>query len=352
MSVVGNEIKRLGLQKAYQYLDRDPETNLPKLMDWFDMYTQEGVLKIQRDLFRRIVAEKDSNWYQLLVSLWDDIDDDVRKTLFENLVINANALAAPKAAESRQKFGCNIPWAINMDIEDSNRPEALDFDEWDSIIEQAKELGTFMFIFEGGEPLDSVEEIIALCNKHDECEFMVFTNGRMLTEEIAGEMLRVKNIIPVIRVNGTPDDMELVTTAEILRQKKLPYCSYSFYNRENMHLFSREDFFDTLVRFGTKMSFFFSSVPDDEDTVYPLMKEYRHSKPLVTIHFCKDKDVTGGCVAGGKYFCSIDSAGNLEPCFFIRMSDSNLRRKSLVEALQSPVCMLYHDADVLCRAEK
>ncbi len=351
MSYVGNEIKKLGLMKAYEFLDKDPEANLPRLVDWFDTYVPDGVLSLQCDLFRNIVTEKDTNWYNLLVSLWSDIDDDVRKALFENLIINANALAAPKAKASREKYGCNIPWAIAMGIEDNGQEGNLTFDEWDSVIEQAKELGTFMFIFEGGDPLDSKEEIIALCNKHYDCEFMIFTDGTKITEEFADEMIRVKNLIVTVRVTGTGEDLRLREATEILRRKKVPFSAYCFYNKDNQDRFSNEKFFDVMIENGVKMCLFFSSMDEEDDHVYEKIKEYRKTKPIVTINFCKDKDITGGCVAGGRYFCSIDHAGNVEPCFFIKKSDSNVRSMTLLEALQAPLCMKYHDENVPCEAE-
>lgn len=353
MSIVGKEIKRLGLMKAYEFLDKNPEENLPKLIDWLDTYTKPGILKIQREFFRDVITKKDGNWYNLLVSLWDDIDDDVRKTLFENLVINSNALAAVTAQESRKKYNCNVPWAIALNIADSNEKEdALDFDEWDNVIEQAKALGTFMFIFQGGEPLDCQQEIIALCNKHDDCEFMVFTYGAGITEAFADEALRVKNLIVCVKVTGTPDDRKLLRSAAILHRKKLPYATYCTYEESDQDLFAREEFFDSMVGAHVKMTFFFSSLPDGEDRVYQEIMKYRRSKPLSTIHFCKDKQIIGGCVAGGRYFLNIDSVGNVQPCFFVRESDTNLREKTLIEALQAPLMMSYHDQEQPCKAGK
>jgi hypothetical protein len=41
------------------------------------------------------IANPDGNWYQLMKSVWTDIDSGVRKTLFENFFINAIFLAVP-----------------------------------------------------------------------------------------------------------------------------------------------------------------------------------------------------------------------------------------------------------------
>ena len=54
MSIVGNEIKRLGLMSMYEFLDKDPEENLPKLVDWLDSYIDPEVLKPQRQPIPRL----------------------------------------------------------------------------------------------------------------------------------------------------------------------------------------------------------------------------------------------------------------------------------------------------------
>lgn len=34
-------LRAFGISKALDYLERDPDANLPKLMDWLDKYTGE-----------------------------------------------------------------------------------------------------------------------------------------------------------------------------------------------------------------------------------------------------------------------------------------------------------------------
>lgn len=348
MSIVGNEIKRLGLMSMYKFLDKDPEENLPKLVNWLDSYIDPNVLTIQRQMFREIIEKKDSNWYQLLVSLWSDIDDDVRKTLFENIVINANALASETAEESRRKYNCNVPWVILITLDEEH---GLGFDEWDDVIEQAKALGTFAFVFQGKDMLKNKEEMIALCNKHAECEFMVCSDGRYLDDDYATQIRRVRNLIVALTVTGTEADRMLSEPTKILQKYKLPYAAMVRYNRESMERFSREAFFDKLIEHGVKLAFFLSTLPDEEDKVWASIRAFRKTKPIMSVHFCKDKELIGGCVAGGRYFCAIDEKGNLQPCFFVHDTNSNICRKSLVECLQSPVFMAYHDEEEpACRA--
>ena len=41
-------LRAFGISKALDYLERDPDANLPKLMDWLDKYTGERRIKTER----------------------------------------------------------------------------------------------------------------------------------------------------------------------------------------------------------------------------------------------------------------------------------------------------------------
>ena len=48
-------------------------------------------------------------------------------------------------------------------------------------------------------------------------------------------------------------------------------------------------------------------------------------------------------IAGGHRYLHINANGDVDPCVFIHYSDSNIREKSLLETLRSPMMMAYHD---------
>ena len=79
----------------------------------------------------------------------------------------------------------------------------------DDIIRQGTRLGTFMYIFSGGEPLARKDDVIRLCEAHPECMFLAFTNGTLIDEKFADDMLRVKilfrqSVSKVLRKRPTP----------------------------------------------------------------------------------------------------------------------------------------------------
>jgi len=134
----------------------------------------------------------------------------------------------PTSACNLHCTGC---WAANY----GNKLN-LDYDTLDNIINQGKELGTYMYIYSGGEPLVRKDDIIRLCEKHSDCVFLAFTNGTLIDEKFADEMLRVKNFVPAISIEGFEEETDsrrgkgtyqrVVRAMEILKEKN---CHLAFH---------------------------------------------------------------------------------------------------------------------------
>ena len=77
--------------------------------------------------------------------------------------------------------------------------------------------------------------------------------------------------------------------------------------------------------------------------MYHRIREIRSTKPLFAMDFQNDGEYVGGCIAGGRRYLHINANGDVDPCVFIHYSDANIREKSLLECLQSPLFMAYHD---------
>lgn len=149
-----------------EYLDKDPDTNIPKLMNWWDKFDRDNFHEKPRKAIRKIIEDPDNVWYRFIRSFWTDIDPEVRKTLFKNLLVQTFLIGNRRQEESRKKYNCNIPWAILMDptsacnlhctgcwaAEYGNKLN-MDYETLDSIIKQGKELGTYMYIYSAGNRL-------------------------------------------------------------------------------------------------------------------------------------------------------------------------------------------------------
>lgn len=367
------------VKAALEYLDRNPEKNLPKLMDWFDKFDRKGTLEKERGAIRNILEDTESNWYQFVMSLWRDIDSEVRKRLFENFIINGCLLGYQRQVENKEKYNCNIPWAILLDptsacnlhctgcwaAEYGNRMN-LTYEEMDNIVCQGVELGTYVYLFTGGEPLVRKNDIIRLCEAHPDCVFSSFTNGTLIDEAFAEEMLRVRNFMPAISIEGFEEATDsrrgkgtyqkIIRAMNILKERKLPFGISCCYTSANAEVIGSEEYFDRMVEMGAKFAWLFTYMPVGKDAVPELMataaqremmyhkiREYRKTKPIFTMDFWNDGEYVGGCIAGGRSYLHINANGDIEPCAFIHYSDSNIREKTLLEAYCSPLFMGYHD---------
>ena len=242
----------------------------------------------------------------------------------------------------------------------------LSFEEIDSIIRQGKELGVYMYIYTGGEPLVRKNDLIRLCEKHSDCQFLAFTNATLIDESFADDMLRVKNFIPAISLEGfeTATDgrrgngvyQKVVRAMNILKEKKLPFGISACYTSQNLDSISSDTFLDQLVEWGARFIWYFHYMPVGNDAVpallpnpqqreqmYHRIRAIRASKPIFAMDFQNDGEYVGGCIAGGRRYLHINANGDVDPCVFIHYSDSNIRERTLLECLQGPIFMAYHD---------
>ena len=375
---VSTTLAKFGLTKAFNHLYKDPEANLLEAMDWADKFSNGGFAN-QRAAIRKAISDPSDPYYPYVRHILNDVDPEIVKTLIVNFFINGNLVGGPIQEELRQKYNCNIPWTILLDptsvcnlhctgcwaAEYGNKLN-LSYDEIDDIIKQGKEMGVYFYIYTGGEPLVRKDDLIRLCEKHDDCVFMAFTNGTLIDEAFADEMLRVKNFVPSISLEGSKEATDsrrgdgvydkAVKAMELLREKKLLYGISCCYTSENYDSITSEAYWDMMIEMGAYFVWYFHYMPvgndasvelmpnpEQRELVYRRIREQRARKPLFAMDFQNDAEFVGGCIAGGKNYLHINANGDLDPCVFIHYSDSNIREKTILEALRSPLFMAYHD---------
>lgn len=373
-----NTLKKLGIEQTFNYIYKDPDKNMPKLMDWADKFA-EGEFPSQRKMIREVIENPEHPYYSYVRKLFKEVDPHVTKTLAVNLFINAALIGWKREEELRKKYNCNIPWAILLDptsacnlhctgcwAAEYGHKLNLSYDEIDSIICQGKELGVYMYIYTGGEPLVRKKDLIKLCEKHSDCVFLCFTNATLIDEAFADEMLRVGNLVPAISLEGFEEATDgrrgngvyqkVIHAMELLRRKKLIYGISCCYTSANYDSITSEEFYDSMIDLGAYFVWYFHYMPVGNDAapellptpaqrigVYEKIRKYRSEKPLFAMDFQNDAEYVGGCIAGGHRYLHINANGDIDPCVFIHYSDSNIREKTLLEALRSPMLMAYHD---------
>ena len=82
--------------------------------------------------------------------------------------------------------------------------------------------------------------------------------------------------------------------------------------------------------------------PEQRIKMYENVRKFRATKSIFTMDFQNDAEFVGGCIAGGRRYLHINANGDVDPCVFIHFSNANIREKTLLEALKSPIFMEYH----------
>ncbi len=376
-STLKEKLQAIGIRHVLSYLDSDPDKNIPKLLKWVELLDINNTLEGPLPTVKRVLSDKDGVWHTFITDLYTDIDPSVRKKIFENFIVNAVVLGRDKKIKLRDEEGCNIPWAILMDptsacnlkcigcwaAEYGNRMN-LSLEEWDSIIEQGKALGTYFYLYSGGEPLVRKKDIIKMCEKHSDCIFLSFTNGTLIDEAFADEMLRVGNFIPAISIEGDEAATDsrrgagvyqkVIKAMEILKERKLPFGISCCYTSANTDVIGSDAYIDDMIARGAKFAWFFTympvgvdavpellATPEQREHMYRQVRHIRATRPIFAMDFWNDGEYVNGCVAGGRFYLHINANGDIEPCAFIHYSDSNIRTHTLLEAYKSPLFMQY-----------
>ncbi len=379
--MAGKTLKKFAFDRAYNYIEHNPEENAIKILDMIDKFVGNGENSFsrQREAFRQALTNKDSNWYRLIMHVLHDIDSGTVKKFLSNFILNANLIGWERQEYIRNTYNCNAPWAILLDPTSACNMHCtgcwageygnqlnLSFDEIDDIIRQGKELGVYLYIYTGGEPLVRKKDLIRLCEKHSDCIFLSFTNGTLIDEAFADEMLRVKNFVPAISVEGdetTHDDRRgkgsferVMNAMRILKEKRLPFGISCCYTSQNIERVSKDEYFDQMIEWGALFAWYFHYMPvgndaepdlmpnpDQREKMYHRLREARSKKELFLMDFQNDGQYVGGCIAGGRRYFHINANGDVDPCVFIHYSDSNIREKTLLECLTSDLFRAYHD---------
>lgn len=370
-----------GTKRLIRYVKKNPDRNLPKLVD----FSEKFVGKIfPAENFRKMrdgISDSKNIWKNLALKVIDETDENVINKMILAFGLGAGLHGTKEVRANREKYHCNIPWLILMDPTSACNKKCkgcwsaeygsksfLTFEEMDDIVNQGKKLGTHVYMFTGGEPLIKKDEIILLCKKHPDCVFLSFTNATLIDQKFCDEVKDVGNFTMMLSIEGsdkTNDSrrgdgsyLSTINAMKLLKKNKLFFGMSVCYTTENVEEVTSEKFIDEMIENGVRIGMYFSYMPVGKDAVphlipspenrkymYSWLRKMRNSrtgKPMFVFDFQDDGEYVGGCIAGGRRYFHINSAGDMEPCVFVHYSDSNIRKNTILQALQNPLFQCYY----------
>jgi MoaA/NifB/PqqE/SkfB family radical SAM enzyme len=85
--------------------------------------------------------------------------------------------------------------------------KSLTLQQLDGIIGSSKKKGSYFFGILGGEPL-MYKGLLDILAKHRDCYFQLFTNGVLLTDEVAARLKKMGNVTPLISIEGLEEESD------------------------------------------------------------------------------------------------------------------------------------------------
>ena len=364
------------VKKAVKYARKDFNKNAPKILSLLEA---ADVKKVNRSTYaglHKVLDDPDNNWMRFAKSIICDTNEEVLGKMIPpimNVAINSYQIRM----ESIEKYGCNVPWAILMDptaacnlkctgcwAAEYGHSSSLSYDDLARIIKEAKELGTYMYLYTGGEPTMRRKDLMRLCRENPDCIFMSFTNGTLIDDSFADEIAEVGNFFPAFSIEGYEAENDFrrgegtfkrcTAAMERLKERGVPFGASLCYTSKNTDVLSSDEYIDWLIDKGVKFAWFFTYMPTGNGAVTELMvspeqralmfkkmREWRETKPIFVLDFWNDGEYVQGCIAGGRHYFHINSNGDCEPCAFVHYSNVNIKEHSVLEALQSPLFMAY-----------
>lgn len=366
----------IAVREGVRYMEKDPIGNYNKLVDWAEKLAIKPDHKEMVNTFREF-GKGDNNWFRLITRTVQSVDTNIQKKFLVNFFVNSGMVGIPVKEKIAKKHQINIPWAILMDptaacnlkctgcwAAEYQQSDSLSYETLDRIIREGKQLGIFMYIYSGGEPLMRKHDLIKLAEKHSDCMFLAFTNGTLVDEKFCKDMVRVGNLVLAISIEGSEEENDLRrgkgTYQKIMQGMdllKANRCGFGFsacYHSKNVYGVASEEFIDLMIEKGCLFGWYFTYMPLGKDAVLELMvtpeqREYmyhqirklRETKDIFLIDFWNDGEFVDGCIAGGRNYLHINANGDVEPCAFIHYANTNIKEVSLLEALKSPIFMQY-----------
>jgi MoaA/NifB/PqqE/SkfB family radical SAM enzyme len=237
------------------------------------------------------------------------------------------------------------------------RPVELSDSKLDSIVTEAAEIGVSFFVIAGGEPFMR-EELLAIAQRFPRVIFLVFTNGLLLTEQMVERITRLKNIVPLLSLEGTAAQTDqrrgqgtyeqLVGVMARLRARGQFFgCSLTL-TRQNCSTILAADYVGGLFKAGCRFFLLADYTPVELGTedwvltaeqhcqVEAQVRRLRRRYKAIFVAVPWDEQEVGGCLSAGRGFVHINASGEVEPCPFAPYSDADLTQVSLLEALKSP----------------
>jgi len=378
-------IKKEGLKRILPLMLNLSTENLIRMIDLGEkFFIKDEKIKGMAENIKKAFREEHPSAI-MVKEAFSRLSPACKRKLIENFFINAGILGNQKRKELEKKLGFGLPWFFvisptarcNLSCKgcyayEYEKHPGLSFEQVDRILKEAKELGIYFITISGGEPF-LWPHFFEMLEKHNDVYFQVYTNGTLITKEIAKKLAKLGNLAPAISIEGFEHETDkrrgkgifkkVMEAMDNLREAGVPFGFSATPTKENSEILMSDEFVDLMIKKGASFGWYFQyvpigkspdvslmSTPEQRNKLRERVNEIRNTKPIFIGDFWNDGPYVGGCIAGarpGGYF-HINCNGDVEPCVFFQFSVDNIKGKKLIDVIQSPFFKAIQKAQPYC----
>ena len=157
------------------HAEKDPAKTVGQIVDLSKQFYGDSFSDETYAHAKQTLTDPDSKWSKLINCVLNQLNPNVARTTALNLGYEAFFRGTKTIRENRVKYHCNVPWLILFDPTSAcnmhcvgcwageyGHKNNLSFDDMDKIVSQGKELGVYLYMLTGGEPLVRKADILKL----------------------------------------------------------------------------------------------------------------------------------------------------------------------------------------------
>ena len=230
------------------------------------------------------------------------------------------------------------------------KSEKIPAEDLHRLLREAREAGNTFFGILGGEPF-MYKGLLDILEQHPDCYFQIFTNGQLITDELAAQMRRMGNVTPLISIEGTEIISDQRRGKENVLSKSMAGLQRCLDHKlltgvatslcqTNFDDLLREEWLDRLIEMGAMYAWYHTYrpvgpqpneqlclTPEQQLKVRKFVVDMRVKKPIVLIDAYYQHDGQALCPLATGISHHISPWGDIEPCPIIQFAKENIRDK-------------------------
>lgn len=317
------------LRRTLKNIQDSPERATRNLID---MGLQFSNGRFQKKLFHQaqtMLQNQSSAYYNLVNDIVSTVDHNILATFGVNLGYNSCTKGARLIREIEAQRHFNIPWALNLMLQEEKLTDEPDF--YADLLQQGTALGIYTYLlFIAGDPA----RIIPLLQGQPDCAFILLLDGCQISPEFLEQMKPVKHAMISVTVNDS-----MSSACQRLREARRLYAVHQRYTEQDRGDILNGTWLEQILPAHPAFAFLradFSCSPQVQHEVYQYITNVRNEQrhPVLCMEIRQDSLAIDQVISDGECLVGFGSDGSLHTHKGIRREkEYNIFQHSLEDIL-------------------